>query len=134
MGATGRNILKFIGGSAIGAGVGALLARGTENAAKPAVTVVVDPVTTETAGIGVTTAPPAATHEDGIGGKVESFKNDVTGKVTGYRDALRDRWERAQREGDKAKEEREAELRAYFREKVNDPTAFPPGAPTRQDR
>lgn len=108
MGATGRNIVKLISGSAVGAGVGALLACGTEATDKRD-----DPVASATA---------------------ESPNDTGQGKITELRDSIRDRWRRAQEEGDKAKEAREAELRAYFREKVDDPTAFPPGAPTRTDR
>lgn len=109
MGATGRNIVKLITGSAVGAGVGALLARGTEATARQD-----DRVAR------VTTESPSDTGQGN--------------KITEIRDSIRDRWRRAQEEGDQAKEAREAELRAYFREKVNDPTAFPPGAPTRTDR
>ena len=108
MGATGRNIVKLISGSAAGAGVGALLARGAEATAKRD-----DPIAHATA---------------------ESSDATGKGKITALRDSLRDRWRRAQDEGEKAKEARESELRAYFREKVDDPTAFPPGAPTRTDQ
>ena len=108
MGATGRNLLKLISGSAVGASVGALLARGTEAAAKRG-----DPMARVAAG---------------------SSSDTKQGKITELRNSIRDRWQRAQEEGDQAKEAREAELRAYFREKVDDPTAFPPGAPTRTDR
>jgi hypothetical protein len=115
MGATGRNILKFIGGSAVGAGIGALLARGTETAAQQ--------------------GPPAqgmAEQED-LTDRAESIKATATSKVHETRQSLRDRWANAQAAGEAAREAREAELRAYFREKVDDPTAFPPGAPTRSD-
>jgi hypothetical protein len=108
MGATGRNIVKLITGSAVGAGVGALLARGADTTAKRD-----DPVASATS---------------------ESPIDSGKGKLTELTDSIRDRWRRANNEGDQAKEAREAELRAYFREKVNDPTAFPPGAPTRTDR
>jgi hypothetical protein len=39
-------------------------------------------------------------------------------------DSLKERWERAKLNGDLAKESKEAELRAYFRTKVNDPQAM----------
>lgn len=118
MSATGRNIIKFIGGSIIGAGIGALIARGTESAAQqgPEVQTVAD---TE--------------NEAGLVDKATGIKDTATAKVTSTRESLRDRWEKAKVAGDAAQEAREAELRAYFREKVNDPTAFPPGAPTRTD-
>lgn len=134
MGATSRNIIKLISGSAVGAGVGALLARGAETTAKHQEAVVVIPPATEPAGVGVTAVQPPPAQSQGIGAKVESLKDQGQNKVIEIRNSLRDRWRRAQEEGDKAKEDREAELRAYFREKVNDPTAFPPGAPTRTDR
>ena len=116
MGATVRNILKFISGSAIGAGIGALLARGTESTAQQ--------------GPALNTY---ASDDEGITEKVATVKDNAQAKVTETRESLRERWERAQTAGDNAKEAREAELRAYFREKVDDPTAFPPGAPTRTD-
>ncbi|HEX2282350.1 MAG TPA: hypothetical protein VHG52_11390 [Thermomicrobiales bacterium] len=116
MSATGRNILIFITGSAIGAGIGALLARGAESTAQqgPALNAQVS-------------------EDESITEKVSTVKDEAQSKVTETRESLRDRWERAQAAGDAAREAREAELRAYFREKVDDPTAFPPGAPTRTD-
>ncbi len=116
MGATGRNIVKFITGSAAGAAVGALLAQVAESVAKS---------DDSLEGAQPVTGQPEAS--------AASIKDTGLGKITELRDTLRARWERAKQEGEKAKAAREAELRAYFREKVNDPTAFPPGAPTRTD-
>lgn len=113
MGATGRNIVKFIAGSAIGAGIGALITRAAESNATQGPTDV----------MGVASTPADS----------RSLQEKVVAKVTETRESLRQRWEEAKAAGEAAEAEREAELRAYFREKVNDPTAFPPGAPTRTD-
>lgn len=115
MSAIARNVFKFIGGSALAAGIGALAARGTQTAAQQG-----------------PPAGPLAEH-DSIGDRAAAMKEEAEATVQEKRESLRDRWERAQAAGEAAKEKREAELRAYFREKVNDPTAFPPGAPTRTD-
>jgi hypothetical protein len=40
------------------------------------------------------------------------------------KETLAQRWERAKTAGEAAKEAKEAELRAYFRQKVDDPTAL----------
>ncbi len=40
------------------------------------------------------------------------------------KETLKERWERAISAGESAQEAKEAELRAYFRHKVDDPTAF----------
>jgi hypothetical protein len=115
MGAAGRNILKLIGGSAVGAGIGALFARGAETASQQ--------------------GPPAgimAAH-DSVSDRAADAALDAQIAVEEKKESLKERWERAQVAGEAAKEAREAELRAYFREKVDDPTAFPPGAPTRSD-
>jgi hypothetical protein len=40
------------------------------------------------------------------------------------RESLKQRWERAKLAGEEARLAREAELRAYFRDKVNDPAAL----------
>jgi|SRR5690554_4466681 hypothetical protein len=40
------------------------------------------------------------------------------------KETLKERWERALRAGEAAREAKEAELRSYFRHKVDDPTAF----------
>ena len=122
MSAVARNIVKFIGGTAIGAGIGALLTRGSETVAEQ--------------------GPPAghlAAH-DSATDRAADVKLQAQATVEEKKIALeekkqsmKERWERAQIAGEAAKEAREAELRAYFREKVDDPTAFPPGAPTRSD-
>lgn len=117
MSATGRNIVKLVSGSAIGAAIGAVLARGAESTAKPD-----DPLMA------------AQMKVEDAGEKGPSITETGKAKVTDIRESLRDRWQRAQTAGDEAKTAREAELRAYFREKVDDPTAFPPEAPTRPDR
>jgi hypothetical protein len=39
-------------------------------------------------------------------------------------ESLKDRWEQAKQNGDLAKQAKEAELRSYFRAKVNDPQAM----------
>ena len=43
------------------------------------------------------------------------------------KESFKERWERAKLAGEEARVAREAELRSYFREKVNDPTAMPEG-------
>lgn len=115
MGASGRNILKFISGSAIGAGIGAAIARGAETAGRQ--------------------GPPVRgkAEQESAADRIDAVAEDAESKVKEARASIRDRWEHAQAAGEAAREEREAELRAYFREKVDDPTAFPPGAPTRTD-
>ena len=115
MGAAARNIFKIAGGSAIAAGIGTLIARGTRTVAEQ--------------------GPPgeAFAEHDSIADRAANARDDVQESVQEKRESIRDRWARAQTAGDAAKEAREAELRAYFREKVDDPTAFPPGAPTRTD-
>ncbi len=40
------------------------------------------------------------------------------------KESLKERWERAKIAGEEARQAKEAELRSYFREKVNDPTAL----------
>lgn len=40
------------------------------------------------------------------------------------KESFKERWERAKLAGEDARVAREAELRSYFREKVNDPTAL----------
>ena len=40
------------------------------------------------------------------------------------KESFKERWERAKLAGEGARLAKEAELRAYFREKVNDPTAL----------
>jgi hypothetical protein len=115
MGAAARNIFKIAGGSAIAAGIGTLIAHGTRTVAEQG-----------------PPGEPFAEHES-IADRVANASEDVQETVQAKRESLRDRWERAQTAGEAAKEAREAELRAYFREKVDDPTAFPPGAPTRTD-
>jgi hypothetical protein len=115
MGAAARNIFKIAGGSAVAAGIGALIARGTQTVAEQG-----------------PPGEPFAEHES-ITDRATNVKDNVQESVHEKRESLRDRWERAQAAGEAAKEAREAELRAYFREKVDDPTAFPPGAPTRTD-
>lgn len=40
------------------------------------------------------------------------------------KESFKERWERAKLAGEDARVAREAELRAYFREKVNDPSAL----------
>src|SRR5690554_4908333 len=116
MGATGRNLFKLIAGSAIGAGIGALIARRAESVAQPGPALDI-----------------ADTDDQSVTRKLAAVKDDAQEAVTEKRESLRERWERAQAAGEAAREAREAELRAYFREKVADPTAFPPGAPTRSD-
>ena len=115
MGATVRNVFKVIGGSAIGAGIGALLARGTETIGQQG----------PEAG--------ARVEHDSVAQRLSASKDNAQQTVEEKKESLRERWERAQSAGEAAKVAREAELRAYFREKVDDPTAFPPGAPTRTD-
>lgn len=115
MSAVARNIVKFIGGTAIGAGIGALITRGSESVAEQ--------------------GPPAgdlAAH-DSVTERATDAKLQAQATIEERKLSLKERWERAQAAGEAAKEAREAELRAYFREKVDDPTAFPPGAPTRTD-
>jgi hypothetical protein len=40
------------------------------------------------------------------------------------KESLKQRWERAKLAGEEARLAKEAELRSYFRQKVNDPTAM----------
>ncbi len=40
------------------------------------------------------------------------------------KETLKERWERAKLAGEEARIAKEAELRSYFRQKVNDPIAF----------
>lgn len=40
------------------------------------------------------------------------------------KESLKERWKRAKIAGEEARQAKEAELRSYFREKVNDPTAL----------
>jgi hypothetical protein len=40
------------------------------------------------------------------------------------KESFKERWERAKLAGEQARLAKEAELRSYFREKVNDPTAM----------
>ena len=58
---------------------------------------------------------------------------DSSGAKPGIGDRVRARLEEARLAGEDAKAAKEAELRGYFREKVNDPTAMrvDPLAPTR---
>lgn len=115
MGATVRNVFKFIGGSAVGAGVGAIFARGTATIGQQ--------------------GPEAGARAERVSvtERLTVNKDNTQQTVEEKKGSLRERWEHAQVAGEAAKEAREAELRAYFREKVEDPTAFPPGAPTRTD-
>lgn len=93
MGAAGRNIVKVVTGSALAAGIGALVSKAIER----------------------------SQAEPEVSGAVPSEQPEQSASV---RDRLRSRWEQARNAGEQARLAREAELKTYFREKVNDPAAF----------
>lgn len=94
MSAAGRNIFKTIVGLAIGAGIGALFAKE------------VGPITGQ---------EPATSY---------GFANVEDQEPQEPKETLKERWQRALSAGESAQEAKEAELRSYFRHKVDDPTAF----------
>lgn len=49
----------------------------------------------------------------------------LTGDPAEPKETFKERWERAKLAGEDARLAKEAELRAHFRQKVNDPTALP---------
>ena len=90
----GRNFMKIIVGSALGATVGYAVNRFAERSEMP-----------------------------------EDERMSLTEEVTSIPDRLKQRWADAQEAGEQARIAEEARLRAYFREKVNDPSAFADIAP-----
>lgn len=90
----GRNFMKVIVGSALGATIGYAVNRFTKRSEMP-----------------------------------EDERMSLTEEVTSIPDRLKQRWADAQQAGEQARIAEEARLRAYFREKVNDPNAFSDVAP-----
>lgn len=90
----GRNFMKIIVGSALGATVGYALNRFTKRSEEP-----------------------------------EDERMSLTEEVTSIPDRVKQRWAEAKEAGEQAQIAEEARLRAYFREKVNDPRAFTDIAP-----
>jgi hypothetical protein len=91
----GRNFMKLVTGIAVGAGIGALTSKLSHRATEP------DP------------QAAAAAPRQSLGET-----------VTGWKERLRTRWEEAKVAGDVAQQATEAELRARFRAKTNDPDAL----------
>ena len=96
----GRNFMKIIVGSALGATVGYAINRYTQRSEMP-----------------------------------EAERMSLTEEVTSIPNRIKQRWADAQEAGEQARLAEEARLRSYFRDKVNDPSAFadiaPPAPSTR---
>jgi hypothetical protein len=65
----------------------------------------------------------------GVGFAISKLAERDSAPVAGVaetepRESLKNRWQRAKLAGEEARAAKEAELRAYFRAKVNDPTAL----------
>lgn len=93
-----NNVIKFLAGTALGAGVGVAVSRLLE----------------ARAGIELEVTGP-----DGVVRVV-----DHEAPKPGIGDRIKARLDAARLAGEDAKAAKEAELRGYFREKVNDPTAM----------
>lgn len=103
MSSTGRNLFKLIGGTAIGAGIAALVSRVVESNGQPEEPAFADPSFT-----GVEESGPSTVD------RLKSLPQN-----------MKDRWERATEAGRAAQIEEEARLREDYRDYVNDPMALP---------
>lgn len=103
-----NNVIKILAGTALGAGVGAAVSKLLE----------------ARAGVELEITGP-----DGVARVVDADAKPGIG------DRVKARLDAARLAGEEAKAAKEAELRGYFREKVNDPTAMAvdPLAPPRRE-
>lgn len=103
MSSTGRNLFKLVGGTAIGAGIAALISRVVESDGEQPEPAVAEP-----------TLSPAQAPGPSTVDRLKSLP-----------ERTKERWERAKEAGVAAQMEEEARLREDYRDYVNDPMALP---------